>query len=130
MTEIEAETLLLQDLAPVEAAINRLVFVPLSQNQFDALCSLIYNIGTGAFARSTLLKLLNRHSRVGGNLSILPTNGERDRRLRPTPSGFGGRSRGDDEVSTQFSRWIYGGGHILPGLVARRKAERKLFEKQ
>ena len=31
----------------------------LNQNQFDALVSLVFNIGTGAFARSTLLKRLN-----------------------------------------------------------------------
>ncbi|MDX2073502.1 MAG: lysozyme [Alphaproteobacteria bacterium] len=55
----EAEKLLLADLAPVEAAINRLVVAPLTQNQFDALCSLTYNIGVGAFAKSTLLRLLN-----------------------------------------------------------------------
>ena len=31
--------------------------VPLTQNQFDALVSLTYNIGSGAFNNSTLLKL-------------------------------------------------------------------------
>ncbi len=35
------------------------VAVPLTQNQFDALVSLIYNIGEGNFASSTLLKMLN-----------------------------------------------------------------------
>ena len=35
------------------------VMVPLSQNQFDALCSLVFNIGLGNFQRSTLLRLLN-----------------------------------------------------------------------
>ncbi len=59
ISENEAERLLLLDLQPVESAINRLVTVPLGQNQFDALCSLTYNIGVGAFAGSTLLKLLN-----------------------------------------------------------------------
>lgn len=33
--------------------------VPLSQNQFDALVSLVYNIGETAFSNSTLLKKLN-----------------------------------------------------------------------
>lgn len=58
-----AEKLLLTDLAPVESTINRLVKVRLTQGQFDALCSLVYNIGTGAFAASTLLMLLNARSR-------------------------------------------------------------------
>jgi lysozyme len=35
------------------------VDVELTQNQYDALCSLIYNIGREAFKNSTLLKLLN-----------------------------------------------------------------------
>jgi lysozyme len=33
--------------------------VPLTQNQFDALVSLVFNIGGGAFRKSTLLKKLN-----------------------------------------------------------------------
>lgn len=35
------------------------VKVKINQNQFDALCSLVYNIGAGAFLTSTLLKNLN-----------------------------------------------------------------------
>ncbi len=59
ITEPQAHQLLLQDLKPMESAINRLVDVPLSQHQFDALASLVYNIGIGAFAGSTLLRKLN-----------------------------------------------------------------------
>ena len=40
-------------------AVNNAVTVPLSQNQFDALVSLAYNIGTNAFSKSTLVKKLN-----------------------------------------------------------------------
>jgi lysozyme len=43
----------------VVPAIERLVKVPLNDGQFGALCSLIYNIGQGNFAQSTLLKKLN-----------------------------------------------------------------------
>ncbi len=42
-----------------ERAVNGAVKVPLTQNQFDALVSLSYNIGAGAFKKSTLLKKLN-----------------------------------------------------------------------
>lgn len=59
ITEAQAEGLLRKDVAWVEGAINRLVVVPLTQNQFDALASLVFNIGEGGFATSTLLRLLN-----------------------------------------------------------------------
>ncbi len=42
-----------------QTAVNDVVSVPLSQNQFDALVSLAYNIGTNAFKTSTLVKYLN-----------------------------------------------------------------------
>ena len=45
--------------AAVEADVKRLVKVPINTNQQLALASLVFNIGTGAFARSTLLRLLN-----------------------------------------------------------------------
>jgi lysozyme len=47
------------DLKKFEAAVNNAVTVPLNQNQFDALVSLAYNIGTNAFSKSTLVKKLN-----------------------------------------------------------------------
>jgi lysozyme len=47
------------DLKRFEKTVNDLVKVSLTQNQFDALVSLAYNIGTGAFEKSTLLKKLN-----------------------------------------------------------------------
>lgn len=60
VTEQEAVRLLAADLASAEAAVNSLVNVPITQNQFDALVSFVYNIGAGAFRRSTMLSLLNR----------------------------------------------------------------------
>ncbi len=45
--------------------VDTLVAVPLSQNQYDALVSLVYNIGAHAFATSTLLRLLNAGD-IGG----------------------------------------------------------------
>lgn len=40
--------------------INKLVIVPLNQNQYDALVSFVYNIGVEAFSKSTLLNKLNK----------------------------------------------------------------------
>ncbi|OEY94657.1 lysozyme [Acinetobacter proteolyticus] len=47
------------DLRRFEKTVNEAVRVPISQNQFDALVSLAYNIGSNAFKNSTLLKYLN-----------------------------------------------------------------------
>ncbi|HHX3382657.1 TPA: lysozyme [Salmonella enterica] len=59
ITEMEATVILLKDIQKVEIVLNSTIFVELSQNQFDALCSLVFNIGTGAFKRSNMLLLLN-----------------------------------------------------------------------
>ncbi|HIE4459354.1 lysozyme [Acinetobacter nosocomialis] len=55
----QAKSYFKHDLAKFEKTVNELVTVPLTQNQFDALVSLTYNIGSGAFKNSTLLKKLN-----------------------------------------------------------------------
>lgn len=58
-TAEQAKAYMAQDLKKFESAVNTAVKVPLNQNQFDALVSLTYNIGIGAFKDSTLLKKLN-----------------------------------------------------------------------
>lgn len=58
-TAEQAKSYMAQDLKKFESAVNTAVKVPLNQNQFDALVSLTYNIGNGAFKSSTLLKKLN-----------------------------------------------------------------------
>jgi len=59
ITRAQAEMLLKLDLLRFEAAIARLVTVPLNQNQADALVSFAFNVGIGALEKSTLLKKLN-----------------------------------------------------------------------
>lgn len=54
-----AERWLKQDIAEREKKIKGLIKVPVSANMMAAMTSLAYNIGTGAFASSTLLRLLN-----------------------------------------------------------------------
>lgn len=46
-------------------AIRQCIHVPLYQHEFDAYISLAYNIGTGAFCRSTLVKKLNAKDYAG-----------------------------------------------------------------
>lgn len=59
ITKQEANDILVRDLVRYEDAVDRLVKVPLTQNQFDALVSFTFNVGEGALAKSTLLKRLN-----------------------------------------------------------------------
>ena len=55
----QAKSYMTHDLKKFEQAVNGTVNIALNQNQFDALVSLAYNIGTGAFNKSTLVKKLN-----------------------------------------------------------------------
>ncbi|WP_068634695.1 lysozyme [Thauera butanivorans] len=70
--------------------------VPLYQHEFDAYASLAYNIGTGAFCGSTLVK-----------------------KLRAAPPDYPG-------ACAEILRWTYAGGQRLPGLVKRRAQEYRL----
>ena len=55
----QAKEYMRHDLIEFEHTVNSSVKVPLNQNQFDALVSLAYNIGSNAFKSSTLVKKLN-----------------------------------------------------------------------
>lgn len=59
LTRSDAYRLLRDDLAGADATVRRLVKVPLTANQLSALTSFVFNVGEGAFADSTLLRLLN-----------------------------------------------------------------------
>lgn len=50
--------------------VNRLVIVDINQNQFDALVSFVYNIGSGNFEKSTLLKKVNQSDFIGASLEF------------------------------------------------------------
>lgn len=59
ITETEAINLLRSDIATAERAVRDNITVPITQNQYDALVSLAYNIGGGAFASSTVVQYIN-----------------------------------------------------------------------
>ena len=56
----EAEEMLVDELHEYENYINQYVTTALSQNQFDALVSWVYNLGPANLKASTLLKVLNQ----------------------------------------------------------------------
>ena len=65
ITQEQAEQMLLDELKEYENYINELVTVNLSQNQFDALVSWVYNLGPANLQASTLLKVLNAGDYAG-----------------------------------------------------------------
>jgi lysozyme len=69
LTQDQANGLLQQDTATAQAAVQSKVTQPLTQNQFDALTSFTYNVGTGGFAQSSVLRDVN-----SGNNGNVPSD--------------------------------------------------------
>jgi len=55
----EADQWMAAELTSVANVVRAHIKVPVTDNQFCALCSFAYNVGVGAFETSTMLKLLN-----------------------------------------------------------------------
>lgn len=82
ITAAQADSILGADLRSVEADVNRLVKVPLTQNQYDALVSFHFN--TGALAKSSLLTALNNKDyATAADKFMLYTNGRVNGQLVP-----------------------------------------------
>ena len=64
-TQGQADAQLMKDTQHAANIANRAVKVTLTQGQFDALCSFIFNVGSGNFLSSTLLTKLNSGDYVG-----------------------------------------------------------------
>lgn len=60
ITEEQAEDYLQFELKEKQEGVEKLVKIPINDNQFGALVSFAYNVGLGALKGSTLLKLLNQ----------------------------------------------------------------------
>lgn len=60
VTEREATDILQQDVRIAEQSVARMIAVPLTQAQFDALVSFTFNLGAAALQRSTLRRVVNR----------------------------------------------------------------------
>ncbi|WP_039761262.1 lysozyme [Bartonella queenslandensis] len=103
ITEKEAENILCQDLKECEAAIEKAVTVPLSDEQFAALVSFSYNVGITAFCKSTLLKKLNK-----GEYEAVPTELQKWTRVK------GKRIRGlVNRRAAEAGLWAKG-AHVAP----------------
>lgn len=83
ITHIEAFERKIQHVRKQDKFLNRLIRIDLTQYQYDAISSLVYNIGIGAFSSSTLLKLLNKGDFEGASKQFLrwtkfrnPSNGK------------------------------------------------------
>jgi len=63
-TTVQVQEALRKDVQTAEKAINAGVKVELTQNQFDALVSFVFNVGVGAFTKSTMLKVLNQKNYI------------------------------------------------------------------
>ena len=57
--QAQADAWLLEDVQSAVGSVNRLVIAPLTQNEFDAVVDFVFNCGSGNFAGSTMLRLLN-----------------------------------------------------------------------
>jgi len=101
VTPEEAERMLEEDLAGAGAAVERLITVPLKDNQFAALVSFTFNLGEGSLAGSTLRKKLN-----AGNYDDVPV--EMAKWVKATDPKTGEK-------------------RTLAGLVRRRAAEGELW---
>ncbi len=96
----DAQRLLDEDVHFAEFQLNRMLITPVSQNEFDALVSLLFNIGQARFKSSSLLRFLN----------------------------FGERKKAGDEFLRWDKVTLPNGKKIISnGLSKRRKAERDYF---
>jgi len=74
ITESKADQLLLEDVAASENAVRSMARVPVNRNQFSAMVSLAYNLGSGGFSRSVVLSRLNKGDYAGAADGFLQYN--------------------------------------------------------
>lgn len=73
-TDSQIDAWLLEDSAEAVAGVNKAIKTPMSQNQFDAMVCLAFNIGVKAFTDSTLARMMNAHDVGGAALQFVRWN--------------------------------------------------------
>lgn len=108
-TPAQAEQWLAEDLAAAVALVDGNVRVPLTQGQYDAMLSIVFNVGPGKKG-------------VKDGIIVL-RSGQPSTLLRKLNAGE------YSAAAAEFGRWIYANRKPLRGLILRRAAERALFER-
>ena len=67
INEDQADYLLRRDVKKSEMAVLRHIRVPLEDGQFNALCSFVFNLGSGALQSSTLRRKINKGNYIGAS---------------------------------------------------------------
>lgn len=125
ITSAQADALFLEDLKKYEDAVNRLVKVDLTQNQFDALVSFVYNLGETAFAKSTLLKRLNAGQYAGVPEQFVRWNKARVKGKLVPLRGLT-RRRAAEAALFSANDTAGGDGDIQPSLVEAQRPKPKV----
>ena len=97
--QVDAESLLAHDLAPCVAAVRNAITAPVSQNEFDAMVMLTFNIGVSAFTTSAVSKLVNNPNAAS-----------------PYP-----------DLEAAWKAWDRSQGKEMAGLVSRRRMEWNVY---
>ena len=114
VTVEECEQFLLDDVRQSEKDVQRLVQVPLSQNQFDSLVSFVFNLGSGNFSKSTALKLLNASDYEAVPEQLLRWNKARvDGTLKPL-AGLTRRRAAEAALFSMDAVLADDGGEVMP----------------
>lgn len=91
----EAENLLTKTMSKYEEAVTKMVKVPLSENQFSALVSFVYNLGAGNLQQSTLLKKLNARDFFGAADEFMKWNKVKQKGVFVVLKGLDDRRRAE-----------------------------------
>jgi lysozyme len=82
ITREQSRAWLAQDLKEAEDAVNSSIKVPITQNQFDAMVSLAFNIGVAGYKRSSVVRNLNNRKFAAAADSILAWNKVKGKEVR------------------------------------------------
>jgi lysozyme len=114
ITMEQAQQLLEADVAAYANHVRRIVRGPTAPHEFDAMVSLCYNIGMGAFTKSSVARFHNEGKHVS-SLHPFTLDGVVTGAIKP------------DNAADAFLLWTKSAGRRLSGLVNRRRAERAMY---